>query len=54
MSVLTVGGDDRVVRLDGLHRSDRDRLLAVTQMKESTDLELAVELHAAILEAADP
>jgi len=54
MSVLTVRGDDRVVRLDGPHRPDRNRLLAVTQMKEPADFELAVELHAAVLEAADP
>ena len=53
VSVLAVGRHDRVVRLERLHRADRDRFLADIQMEETTDLGVAVQLRAPFLEAAD-
>ena len=38
MAVLAVGGDDRVVRGQGLHRPDGDRLFADVEMEEAVDL----------------
>ena len=51
--VLPVGGDDRVVRREGLHDADGDRFLADIEMQETTNLAGAVHLGALLLEAPD-
>ena len=52
--MLAIGGDDRIVRGEGLHRSDRHRFLADVEMEEAADLSEAVELDGLLLETADP
>ena len=54
VTVLAIRGDDRVLRRERLHRTDRDGLLADVQVHEPADLGGAVELHALLLEPAHP
>jgi hypothetical protein len=51
--VLAISRYDGVLGPERLHHADRHCLLAVAQMQEAADLLFAVELNAAILEAAD-
>src|SRR3990172_5421747 len=53
MTVLAVGGDNGVVRLQGLEDADRHRLFTDVQMQEAADLALAVELRAPLLKSAN-
>ena len=46
MAVLAIGGDDRIARLERRHDADRDRLLAVIEVQEASDLLLRVQLDA--------
>ena len=54
VTVLAVRRDDRVLRRERLHRTDRDGLLADVQVHEAADLRRAVELDALLLEPAHP
>ena len=52
VSVLAVGRDDRVVGLQRRHHPGGHRLLADVHVQEAADRPGAVQLHAALLEAA--
>jgi hypothetical protein len=54
VSMLTVGCDDGVLCLEGLHHTDRDRLFADIEMEEAANLLSRVEFCASLFEAADP
>ena len=51
--MVPVMGDHVVLRQQGGHRADRDRLLPDVKVQESADLSLAVRLFRPLLEAAD-
>ena len=53
MSVLAVGGHDRVVGVERLHRADGNRFFTDIQVDEAADLGRAVQLGAFLLETAD-
>ena len=52
MTVITVGSDDRVVRLKRLDRSDGRRFLARVEVAEPSDLRLLIVLLASLFKAA--
>ena len=52
--VLTVGGDNRILRPKRFHDSDAHRFLTDIEMHESADLLLRIEFRTFFLKTPDP
>ena len=53
MAMLAIGGDDGIFRRQRFHHSHRIGFLSDIEVKETTNLLLAIKLGAALLEATD-
>jgi hypothetical protein len=53
MTMFTVGGDNRVVRFERLHRTDCDCLFSNVEVEKTTDFGGAVEFGTFLFKATD-
>jgi predicted nuclease with RNAse H fold len=53
VAVLSIGSDDRILRRETWHGTDRDRLLTDVEMQEAADLAPAIKFCALLLKPPD-